>query len=1100
MRTKSLLLIILAMAAAVQPLSAAKVELKMNAVSTTMTLAHKESGESVDAGEPVDKIYTFETEPGQYILTAYATDGKTINGTIEISIGDSAAVQTRSIITSTAYITNKHDDNTPWTVENGDYTLEVKVCSREGEMQNITIGNSSTAGRKTFLAMTGNTYYATFSPSETNRSEGYTDLYKSGTLTGNINVSGKIPQGGHYTISTPSDAHFVLARKEGHFADFIPVEPVETIEEGNELKLTYYLAQGQVYNYRTWREGGLTQGGYFTYAADETKRPVLNFSEADYEAFGPKTIKHNFSDNSGYETGDIFLNIDYRGHLALTQGETFRLHAMRTWELTDNSTNNYFIEPDFHYTILDINGKTSDKVVSIAGREGSAWAELKAVGPGTALVLVTYDAIGLNYYSNSDKKAYMGGEYWSAIWPENTGVFVVTVGEGTSVVVPNMLINEKYNKETLKLAKNNVDAEHDVFYYLDTEEGYSYTFKPENVADVSIAYPEIGAQAASYKGFGKEGVSRNDDGSYTVVLKEGRQIIRMTDAAGKAAYQVVRAKKCHREISNESRPGSAIFQPGDKVRIQYSGLMHPANKIAGIYNMSAYVTYKGVPNGTSLILGSGQYTFGSAPKAQAVSITIPDDHDALTNPVLTMDEGVIQVNGFGDPIGAHREISHIAGRSPNFTAIAHQTYFGAIPDVEIPVQARRDFTISLNCTVPDAEITISFNGNALTPDDSGKYAGTYGTYEVCARKKGYIVFRKAFEIGDDAEGEQTFDIEMTASDTAWDGVTKTEPTAEDGVYRISNAAELAWFAEHVNKVDTKANAVLSDDIELGGYDWTPVGNASRQYAGTFDGAGHDIHNLYIRSTATNQGLFGAAKGTAESPAVIRNLKVDGSVTAKQYSGGIVGRTYDYVLIDRAANEADITTTGTYAGGISSYLGGANTTVSNSYNTGNICATNYIGGIAGSAYQNSTIENVFNTGTLKSSGNPTYMGAIVGNDAGGKAVVNNAFATADYLKTGNYTLVTDERMRSGEVAYRLGKAFGQYIGHDAHPVIGGKEVLFEPDSDKWYNDDSSTGIGSIGDASADGEVYYNLQGVPSTKPYKGLNIVRRSDGTAEKLIY
>ena len=101
--------------------------------------------------------------------------------------------------------------------------------------------------------------------------------------------------------------------------------------------------------------------------------------------------------------------------------------------------------------------------------------------------------------------------------------------------------------------------------------------------------------------------------------------------------------------------------------------------------MSAYITYNGVPTGTELILGSNQYAFGGTPKAQCVKTTIPDTWEPGTPFVL--DDGVIQVTGFGDPIGNHRFIDKIAGRSPNFTAIAHKTYFGSIPDVKIEISA-----------------------------------------------------------------------------------------------------------------------------------------------------------------------------------------------------------------------------------------------------------------------------------------------------------------------------------------------------------------------------------------------------------------------------
>ena len=169
------------------------------------------------------------------------------------------------------------------------------------------------------------------------------------------------------------------------------------------------------------------------------------------------------------------------------------------------------------------------------------------------------------------------------------------------------------------------------------------------------------------------------------------------------------AKACHREITNETNPGSTIFKPGDKVKIQYSGLHHPANKLAGIYNMSAYVTYNGTPNGTSLILGSNQYTFGSAPAAQAVSLTIPEDYDANAEPEMKLTDGVIQVKGFGDPIGNHRFIDPVAGRAPNFTAVAHNTYFGAIPDVTIHVSGDSDAIGDIAADSTDATPAVYYN-------------------------------------------------------------------------------------------------------------------------------------------------------------------------------------------------------------------------------------------------------------------------------------------------------------------------------------------------------------------------------------------------------
>jgi len=684
MRLKELLFVLTVMFG-ILPVSAAKVKIIMNDTSKTMSLTSVETGEAIDAGIPTATTYELDITPGNYLLTAFDTDGTTVNGTIELTVGDVDAEQEFKIITSTFYVRNKDEQGKVWSIEDGDYTAALKVNTRNNIVINSKYGKSKTAHRYTFLALNGDSYMLTLTPSEKHASEGYTTLFRGGTLTRNIDVGCDIPKGDYFSLSVPEGAKFQLGLKFAHFTDFSIVEPYKTEIKGDTKTLTYYLAENGQYNYRTWITGGLTQAGFFDFSSDKAARPDMEFTMADYRSQSPKTINHDVQSNKGYETGDIFLNINERGHLSMNVGDTFSAHAMRTWELTNNFSGNYFIEPDFHYSVIDLDGKPSEGVIEITQKEGSAWAEIRAVGEGTAIVLVSYDAIAVNYYDGAEKRPYMGGDFWGAIWPENTGVYVVTVGETASMAIPNMTINEDYNKAALKMAGEYVDAEHDVFYYLDTEEGACYTFTPENVNDVSIAYPSINESAATYSGFSRDGVTFNEDGSFTLLLKEGRQIIRLTDHAGNSAYQVITAKKCHREITNETHPESKTFMPGDKVKIQYSGLRHPANKLAGIYNMSAYITYNNIPNGSSLILGSGQYTFGSSASAQALSVTIPENYDIASQPYILMDEGVIQVNGYGDPVGNHRLIDPEAGRSPNFTAVAHKTYFGRLPEVKIPI-------------------------------------------------------------------------------------------------------------------------------------------------------------------------------------------------------------------------------------------------------------------------------------------------------------------------------------------------------------------------------------------------------------------------------
>lgn len=693
---------------------ATPVTVTMNAVSTTMTLVPKGADTAVETGAPVNNVYSFEVPAGEYVLTAYAKDGSTVNGTIAIAVADEAETREFKVLTCTAYVTNKNDEGSVWSMAAGDYSLDVTVRNHDGQPQDITIGNSVTEGRNTFLALNGFSYMAAFVPSESHKAEGYTTFYKSGTVTFNANVNGAIPMSYDYSISVPEGASLFLGMKFTHFTDFTAVEPKQVEAKGDQTVFTYSLAAGQVYNYRTWMPGATTYAGYFTMNADETKRPEISFTAADYTAYNPKQVNHHVESNKGYETGDIFVNINTQGHLVMNVGDVFQAHAMRSWELTDNSTNNYFMEPDFHYTVLDTDGKPSTGVIEIENSDTSVspWSQIKAVGEGTAIVLVTYDGIALNYYSGADKKEYMGGEFWGAIWPENTAVYVVTVGAAATGIKPEMYINRDFNTTASKLAGEYVDSEIDVFYYLDSDEGAEYTFTPAGVDEVEIARPVIGEHTVAYAGFTTDGVTANVDGSYTLVLKEGRNIVRLSDAAGNAVYQILTAKKCHCEISNLTREGSATFKPGETVKIQYTGLFHPANKLAGIYNMSAFLTYNSVPEGTTPVYGSSQYTFGATPAAQAVTVDIPDDFDTSTDFVL--DKGAIQLKGFGDPLGSHRNISPVAGRSANFTAISHNACLGSVPEVRIELEGT--LTGIENVSTADATPVTYYNLEGLSAD------------------------------------------------------------------------------------------------------------------------------------------------------------------------------------------------------------------------------------------------------------------------------------------------------------------------------------------------------------------------------------------------
>ncbi len=1090
------------------PVEAAQVSITMNSVTNTMTLQN-ESGNPVTEDSHTGNTYVFNSLPnGTYTLYGYNSSNE-LNGTFTFSVSGTEEMTLQIWTITKLAVTNKNADNSAW-VYGTDYTIEdVQVHSREGETFPVTVGVN--AGSPSVLTFHGGSVVLRMVPTPAHQAEGYTFANDGRTVTANTTIQTTIPMGGEFKVTCPADAEVAVMQKPGgdlgsgtiHYVPFRFIAPENVETEGNTKTYTWTLGNTCKYNMRAWKEGGLTQLLNFYYNTDPSKCPEINFTDADFSARSPKWVDYDPKSLDGLNDCNILLNINEKGYLKMKAGQKYDLLAERDWQIIPNQTENYFLEPDYHYAVYNMNGQPDNSVVEIVpdGNIGSEWSILRAKSAGTAIVTITYDAASALQYANNtgNMSTYYGGQYFGAIWPENTGVFVVSVDAPENGMDANMRLNEEYNENSARLAGIYVDAEHDVFYYINDEEAFNYTFKPTGVQTVEISYPTIRTNDAVYN-TGWHAVTKNADNTYTLPLKHGRQIVRLGDGAGNYEYQVLTARHATRAFINETTGGD-VFRPGDQVKIQYDGLFHPANKLSGIYNMSAYITYNGNPTGSSFILGPNQYHFGSKPSAQAVVFTIPADWTATT---YELTEGVIQVTGFGDPIGNHRTIDKLGGRAPNMSAGAGQTYFGSLPDAIIPVKQRSKTWATFVLDPADAEIVSVTNslGIEVTPED-GKYQLIEGENKVFASKQGYKNTPITITIEEGCPAEMTIPVALEAIPAeGWDGTTKTSVTATGGIYHIKNGAELAWFAAQVNAGTGKSyKAVLDNDIDLCGFEWTPIGMSGKSYGGTFDGQGFAVKNLTINggNNARFQGLFGHvtngtiknlsvygdvtssytsssgvrmagvvgyAQGTKATPATISNVFNYVNVTGHaSYVAGIVGYAQMYVNIDRCGNYGRIytdnstKTQGLYAAGIAN-VGGtlAYSTITNSYNCGEIIANNNAGGIY-TNNQNITVTNVYNTGRVHAtqSNNSGYSchGAIrpMANTTGTTNKVTNAYADEDFLFNElNTTIITaPEAWTGGEVAYKLGKAFGQEIGVDPLPVLGGMKVYecTRPDETKFY---------------------------------------------------
>ena len=281
----------------------------------------------------------------------------------------------------------------------------------------------------------------------------------------------------------------------------------------------------------------------------------------------------------------------------------------------------------------------------------------------------------------------------------------------------------------------------------------------------------------------------------------------------------------------------------------------------------------------------------------------------------------------------------------------------------------------------------------------------------------------------------------------------------DKVYEISNADQLYWFANKINNENYTSgniNAVLTADIVVnenvlksdgtlndGSFtDWTPIGmwagdDKYYSYSGIFDGQNHTISGLYLNQMgmAGCVGLFGhvGSGGKVSNVRVLDSyFSVNGGVGGVcGYNDGTITNCYNAGMINKLTDDY----TNDF-GGVCGYNTG---TIIDCYNTGNVSGVAFNGGVCGD--NDGTIINCYNTGGVSGD---YHVGDICGDNYG--ATVTNCYYLSDTEidhKDGTVGK-TKEQFANGEVAYllqadRTETIWGQTIGTDLYPVLGGKKV-------------------------------------------------------------
>lgn len=384
----------------------------------------------------------------------------------------------------------------------------------------------------------------------------------------------------------------------------------------------------------------------------------------------------------------------------------------------------------------------------------------------------------------------------------------------------------------------------------------------------------------------------------------------------------------------------------------------------------------------------------------------------------------------------------------------------------------------------NAKVTVTHPvGGTIKPETDGGYKLYLGeTYAYTVTKADYIPVHGSITAAED----KTLSFTLTYAGEGWDGTAKTAPTQDkNGVYQIGTAAELAWFADAVNKGGTTISGKLTANINLNGKTWTAIGTDSNKFAGTLDGDNYTVSGLVttglvgelaeggvVENLRVNCAIVSTSSllgGVANSSAgTIRNCMVSGSIMFSSEGhngasaiGGIAGRTTGNGVISGCVSRAvvkdayDNSTYGTSAplGGIAGYAYGV---VENCYFTGTLAVKktqpNKIiqqkrGGLVGELNANAELKGSYAAGEFAIA-DESKFGAVVGKVNSGATITNCAYldtiapqAVADGTTSG-MTARTADYMRTPEFAAEMGMHLDSGNSNGGFPVLpwqGGTSV-------------------------------------------------------------
>lgn len=221
-----------------------------------------------------------------------------------------------------------------------------------------------------------------------------------------------------------------------------------------------------------------------------------------------------------------------------------------------------------------------------------------------------------------------------------------------------------------------------------------------------------------------------------------------------------------------------------------------------------------------------------------------------------------------------------------------------------------------------------------------------------------------------------------------------------------------WGAYFIQTADIDASATSGWNSGAG---FSPIGNITTKFTGSYDGGSYAIDGLYINTSSDYYwGLFGYTDGASIADlgltsanitgystvgalagqtdnSMVSNCYSSGAINATEKAGGLVGINDGSSNINNCYSSCTVTTSANVSGGI---VGLNDATINSCYSTGDVTGQDYTGGLVGNSF--GSIIKSYSTADLDGR---NYCGGLVGY-CFSYAIISDSYSFADVSSSGH----------------------------------------------------------------------------------------------------